>query len=91
MIGAGTLAVNNQLVPAPMDGAFYPSGFAYPYYKGNGQGPATVPIMGASNGTDAQASAAAAAPFDFAQSPLPWAIIFLIVGIMGLRYIHWRG
>ena len=91
MIGQGSLAVNNLLVPAPMSGAFFPNGGMAPFYHGNGQGPSTLPIMGSSGGTDAQASIAAAAPFDPIHSPLLWAIAFLVIGVFGLRYVHWRG
>jgi hypothetical protein len=38
----------------------------------------------------AHAQAAGRMPFDMAISPLPWAIIFLVVGLVGLRVIHWR-
>lgn len=90
----GTLFVNNQIVPAPMTSAYFPSGQQYPYYTGSGQGPATIPLSYMGSGgsaTSAQASNAAAMPFSFTQSPVIWAIIFLVVGVAGLRYIHWRG
>ena len=46
-----------------------------------------------SSGTANTANAALAAnqPFSFVQSPIPMAIIFLIVGLVGLRVVHWRG
>lgn len=95
MSNLGTLLVNNQIVASPMSSAYFPSSQQYPYFKGNGQGPATIPLnyMGTSGsgGTTSQASAAASMPFSLTQSPVIWAIIFLIVGVAGLRYIHWRG
>lgn len=94
MANLGTLYVNNQIVPAPMSQAYFPSGAQYPYFKGSGQGPATVPLnyMGkGGNGTEGDASNAASMPFSFVHSPVLWAIIFLVVGIAGLRYVHWRG
>lgn len=93
MSNLATLYVNNQIVPAPMSSAYYPSGGAYPYYKGNGQGPATIPLnyMGSSQSGSGAAANAAAMPFSLTNSPVIWAIIFLIVGVAGLRYIHWRG
>lgn len=91
----GTLYTNNQIVPAPMTSAYYPDGSQYPYYKGSGQGPATVPLnyMGGAGGnaTNGEAANAAAMPFSIIHSPVIWAIIFLLVGVAGLRYIHWRG
>lgn len=30
-------------------------------------------------------------PFNMAVSPVLWAVIFLFVGIVGLRTVHWRG
>jgi hypothetical protein len=33
---------------------------------------------------------AAANPFSFVQSPLIIAVAALVIGLLGLRYIHWR-
>lgn len=91
-VNNGSLITNGQLVPAPMMGAFYPaSGFA-PFYKGNGQPPPTVPIsfMGQSSGSSALASTAVSNPLNFSLSPTMMALIALIIGLLGLRYIHWR-
>jgi len=99
----GTLQVNSQMVPAPMASAFYPSMAMAPTYTGSGQGPATLPLnyssMGSpgggsaytNGGTSAQAALAGQNPFSFTQSPLPIAVAAFIIGILGLRYIHWRG
>ncbi len=38
-----------------------------------------------------QAAAAAADPFNPQSSPVIWAMLFLVVGLLGLRYVHWRG
>jgi len=89
--GAGTLQSNSQLVPVPMSGAFYPGMASAPFYKGGGQPPPTVPLNYLGGATDNMAAAAAANPFSFANSPLPIALAGLIIGIMGLRYVHWRG
>lgn len=45
------------------------------------------------SGTANNANAAMAAnkPFSFIQSPIPMAIIMLVVGLVGLRVVHWRG
>lgn len=91
-IGNGSLVVNGQIVPVPMAGQFFPSLASAPFYKGQGQPPPTVPInylpMGGSS--DVQAQAAGNNPFSFIQSPLIIAVGALVIGILGLRYIHWR-
>jgi hypothetical protein len=90
---AGSMNMNGQLVAAPMSGAFYPSGAQAASYTGNGQGPATIPLnyMGSNSTTSSTGAAAAANPFNPAVSPLWISIFALIVGMLGLRYIHWRG
>ena len=90
MIGQGSLAVNNQLLVAPNSEAFFPSSATYPYFRGSGQGPATIPLDMVNYGGGSAASAATANPFSPTQSPLWIAIIALVVGLLGLRYIHWR-
>ena len=55
----------------------------------------TVPPMinsgvGGATSTDTSVMAIAN-PWSLFHSPLPWAIIFLVVGLLGLRVIHWRG
>jgi len=93
MSNLGTLYVNNQIVPSPMTSAYFPDQSQFPYFKGSGQGPATVPLnyMGGASGTSGEAANATALPFSLQHSPVIWAIIFLVVGVAGLRYIHWRG
>ena len=88
---AGTLQVNSQLVPVPMSSAFYPSAASAPFYRGSGQPPLTIPMQGMQSAGDMAAQNAAANPWSFSASPLPIAVIALIVGLLGLRYIHWRG
>lgn len=49
-------------------------------------------ITNNSGGTNmAHADLAAANPWNFKVSPLPMAMVFLVVGLVGLRLIHWRG
>jgi len=38
----------------------------------------------------ASATTAATHPWDLALSPVPMALIFLVVGLVGLRVVHWR-
>ncbi len=40
--------------------------------------------------TDAS-DVAANDPFSPEKSPVIWACVFLVVGMLGLRYVHWRG
>ena len=91
--GNGTFVTNGQILSSPMSGAFFPSTASVPFYKGSGQPPPTVPVnyMGtSSNGSDPLAAMAAANPWSFTQSPLIIAVAALIIGLVGLRYIHWR-
>jgi hypothetical protein len=88
--GAGTLQANSQLVAVPMSGAFYPGMASAPFYKGSGQAPPTVSMNYLGGSTNNSAAAAAASPFSFATSPLPIAIIGIAIGLIGLRYVHWR-
>ena len=85
----GTKTVNGQMIPV-----FQGTGL----YGGNGVGttfrtasppiPQTIPLGGGSVG-DGGASAAAQ-PLSLTRSPLPLLFGMLIVGLLGLRYIHWR-
>lgn len=90
--GNGTYVTNGQILPGPMTGAFYPSLAAAPFYKGSGQPPPTIPLsyMGAGSSQDSLASLAGSNPWSFTQSPLIIAVAALIIGLVGLRYIHWR-
>lgn len=88
--GNGTLVTNGQMTMAPMSSAFYPSMASSPFYKGNGQGPPTVPLSYMSNSQNQFVSTAMANPFSFTMSPLIMALAALVIGLVGLRYIHWR-
>lgn len=89
---AGTLQVNSQLIPVPMSSAFFPNSASSPFYKGSGQPPPTVPLNYMSSaGTNNTTAVAMANPWSPTQSPLPFAIIALVVGMLLLRYVHWKG
>ena len=90
--GNGSMVTNGQIVPTPMASAFFPNLASAPFYQGNGQPPPTVPLsyMNAGSGGNQLSSVAAANPFSFTMSPLLMAVIALVVGMLGLRYIHWR-
>ncbi len=86
MPGNGSLVVNGQIVGVPMGNQFFPSLAMAPFYRGNGQPPPTIPInYGASTGTNGMLNASSPT-----QGPVFIAVAALIVGILGLRYIHWR-
>lgn len=89
----GSLTVNGQIIPAPMTSSFFPDPASAPFYKGTGQPPPTVPLNFVSSATmyDTQANAAASDPWNITQSPVIIALAALIIGILGLRYVHWRG
>lgn len=100
----GSSVVNGQLVNNYTWSAMKPSQAAAPYYAGNGMKPRTLMGYGmgrtglagsAMGGGGASYSSgggdAVAMPWSPRYSPVPWAIGFLIVGILGLRHVHWRG
>ena len=89
----GSLVTNGQIIPSPMDSAYFPTTAYAPFYKGTGQPPPTVPLNFVSSAamTDQSANMAAADPFNFTQSPVIIAVLALVIGILGLRYVHWRG
>lgn len=90
--GNGTFVTNGQILNGPMQGAFFPSTAQVPFYKGSGQSPPTVPIsyMGSGQSGDSLSQLAGNNPWSFTQSPLIIAVAALIIGLVGLRYIHWR-
>ena len=93
-IGNGSLVTNGQILGVPMAGQFFPDMASAPFVKGSGQPPPTVPINYMQGNQTAmgnpQAMIAAANPFSPTMSPLIFAVGALIIGILGLRYIHWR-
>lgn len=92
-IGNGSLVVNGQIIPVPMSTGFFPNLAMAPIYKGNGQGPPTIPInyMNTYQGaTDTQAQVAGSNPWSFTQSPLIMLIVALVAGYLLLRFVHYR-
>lgn len=41
-------------------------------------------------GNSTGAAEAAASPWSWSKSPLPWAIVFVVVGLTILHFVHWR-
>lgn len=100
----GSSVVNGQLVSNYTWSAMKPSQAAAPYYTGNGVKPRTLLGFGAGNGgltgiagtgvgggAIAGMTDAGSNPWDPRASSVPWAIAFLIIGILGLRHVHWSG
>lgn len=91
--GNGSLTVNGQIIPVPMSGQFFPSLASAPFYKGTGQPPPTVPLNYMQNPVQMNAAGsqtAASDPWNFFSSPVITAIVAITIGLLGLRYIHWR-
>jgi hypothetical protein len=98
----GSQAINGQLVPELTNTQIFPSQAYVPYMQGRGAATPTLPppvswFSGGSNPytsgleVGSTSSQAAAEPFNPVVSPVWWALGFLIVGILGLRFVHWRG
>lgn len=91
--GNGSMVSNGQIVPVPMFNQYFPQVGLAPIYKGNGQGPPTLPInyMNTYQGqSDTAASVASNNPWSFKGSPLPILIFAVIIGGLALRFIHFR-
>lgn len=94
MLGPQTDVINGQLLSVRPQYAISP--VAYGSALSSKQAPIpTIPPAYSSTPDqsgmgNAAGSAATAFPFSFTQSPLPFAILFLVVGLLGLRFIHWH-
>ena len=88
--GYGSAVVNGQLLPQlPAQGIFPPAPIA-PYLRSViGTPPPTIGGATGNSGNAAATQAAAANPLSFIKSPVPLLLIMLVVGVAGLRYIHW--
>lgn len=92
-LGYGSAVVNGHLVADLMGGQVYPSNAYVPYYAGRFAPTPTLPgVVGGNPGGNVAMSASDAAmdPFNPVKSPVLWAVAFLIIGVVGLRYIHFR-
>jgi hypothetical protein len=97
--------VNGQLVTVNPAAAVYPAAYGPSpiMYDMYGTQPTTPPFAGGAGGAafaapggvdtanNTAAQVAAANPFHPRYSPLPWALGFLLISLLGLRLIHWRG
>lgn len=96
----GSKVINGNLAAVYTVRGMFPSQAAAPYWYGNGSKPATLAGFSPSQGVSAPALSMATGvgggamddgdPWSFRSSPTVWAIVFLIIGFVGLRHIHWR-
>lgn len=86
----GTAGINDQQFSVLMNTGLRPGPFSMntlsPFYEGSGSRPLTLPMSsGFSNG-----QIAASAPLSGTQSPVLWLVGILVLGFLGIRYIHWK-
>lgn len=102
-VAYGSKVINGNNVPVFTMRAMMPSQAAAPYMYGNGSKPATLAGFSTTGGRAASTINMTTgigggpssigddvSPWDLRSSPTVWAIIFLVVGFLGLRHIHWR-
>jgi hypothetical protein len=96
----GSYTVNGQIMPVFEAYGLYPSNAPAPYYMGNGAKPPTLAFSAQGGGADVASlglggddavQLAIENPFSMQFSPTLWAVFFLLIGMWGLRYVHWRG
>lgn len=80
----GSASLNGEIRDAIPADVLYPPAPDLSFYAGV---PMSAPTLsGALNQT---AQEAAAKPWSFKSSPLPWLVIGLVVGVGALKFIHW--
>lgn len=95
-----SMVVNGQLVAMRQSDAYAPIVFG-PTLRGgvtpvpnvpvNAYGPTGGAVLtGSGNPASAGVQAASASPWSPVASPLPWVVLALVIGLLGLRYIHWE-
>jgi hypothetical protein len=93
----GTDVVAGQRVALRLADAYNPVGYG-PVTNAVPNRVAQVPPMLAAAGIGTAgdtsnvnaAAAAAQSPWDWRVSPVPWAIVFIVGGLLLLRFVHWR-
>src|SRR5262249_18712201 len=95
-ITVGSVGANYELVPAVNWYSSAPHNAYGPSLRGGPRGPQTIPTgvgasFDASGAASAGTSSASNQPWSFGSSGLPLLLIMLVIGLLGLRYIHWRG
>lgn len=96
-LGPSSIGANDQLLPTFTANAFWPGQAQAPTFTGGLKSPPTLAYptgqsaVGYPNPVSDPATVAAQAnPWSPTASPVLWAVAFLIVGILGLRHIHFR-
>lgn len=97
----GSVGINDQLTLGFPAQAFFPGQAQAPTFNGGLKTPPTLAYptglsqvgypVGMLNDPSGAVAAASAAPFSPVHSPVLWAIAFILIGIIGLRHIHFRG
>ena len=87
----GTEVENGQLITVTPASLYSPAPALIPWFGGQviGQQASTLPIPPPSNQQGAMNELATSQPFNPQHSAVPWLIGGLLVGYLGLTYIHW--
>jgi hypothetical protein len=93
LLGYGTDVIAGQQVPVRTWDAFMPRAYGPMTQSVPGVTPVVPPVLAGSPGMayGQQAQIALAQPFDFKKSPLLFSVIALVLGLLILRIVHWRG
>jgi hypothetical protein len=92
VLGPDSDTVNGQLLPFQNREARWPLGYIGLAQKVPNITATIPPMIGQVGGVSMNDSEAIAMsnPWSLFHSPLPWAIGMLVVGLLLLRFIHWR-
>jgi len=92
---AGGFAPVPTIPPSVSSTTFGAMGSQAPGYTaglGGASSSARADTGGISGGAGNMSAAGVAGlyPWNWKLSPLPWAVVFVIVGLLGLRFFHWK-
>lgn len=91
-LGPDTDIIGGQQVPTRSRDVYVPASYIGLQQRVPNISPTVPPMMGQAGGvsmTDSE-TVSLSNPWSLMHSPLPWAIGMLVVGLVGLRLIHWR-
>lgn len=94
----GSAQVNGQLVGFQTAGAYRPLNYGTGLSAVPAASPLTIPpsassapqIAGGIGSASSGRSTTTTSALNLAQSPAIWAVIFLVLGFVILRHVHWR-